>query len=139
MKNKTLKDILTAIKGSEARTSAYDTPAEVVRVEDSTLWVHIPGGVDETPVQKTINAAVGDTVNVHVAGGTAWATGNSTAPPTDDREAIKASETAKTAITAADRASEDARLAQNAASSAVASANIAAAAADDALTKQTAK
>ena len=38
-------------------TSPYDTQAEVVRVEGNTAWVHIPGGVDETPVRMTMNAS----------------------------------------------------------------------------------
>ena len=50
-------------------TSPYDTQAEVVRVEGNTAWVHIPGGVDETPVRMTMNANPGDMVQVRVSGG----------------------------------------------------------------------
>lgn len=85
---KELKAEMTA--SDERKPKPYDTQAEVVRVEGGTAWVHIPGGVDETPVRLTINARKGDMVNVHVADGTAWITGNSTNPPTDDRTANNA-------------------------------------------------
>lgn len=68
----------------------YDTQAMVLRVEGDTLWVHIPGGAEETPVQRTINASPGDTIQIRVGGGTAWAVGNATAPPTDDTVATAA-------------------------------------------------
>lgn len=112
MKNSILKDILAAINDSKPKTSAYDTTAEVVRVEGDTLWVHIPGGVDETPVKMTINATAGDTVRVRVSGGQAWIMGNDSAPPTDDttanvakHTAENAQRTAKTAKTTAETAS----------------------------------
>ena len=86
----TTKQITEAIKGAQkSKTSAYDTQAVVRRVEGNTAWVHIPGGVDETPVQMTSNAKEGDTVQVRVSGGKAWLYGNATAPPTDDTVAIK--------------------------------------------------
>lgn len=72
------------LASDERKPKPYDTQAEVIRVEDGTAWVHIPGGVDETPVKLTIDAKKGDIVNVHIAGGSAWITGNSTRPPTDD-------------------------------------------------------
>lgn len=65
----------------------YDTTATVKRVEGGTAWVHIPGGVDETPVRMTVNANVGDNVQVRVSGGRAFIVGNGTAPPTDDGKA----------------------------------------------------
>lgn len=80
--------LVDAIKqASTPKTSSYDTPAEVVRVDGSTAWVHIPGGVAETPVRLTIDCKPGDTVQVRVGGGQAWLVGNETAPPTDDSEA----------------------------------------------------
>lgn len=86
--NKTLKTIMEAMStSSKEKTKAYDTPATVLRVDGDTLWVHIDGGVDETPIKRTINAKVGDVVQVRVGGGRAWATGNATAPPTDDTKA----------------------------------------------------
>lgn len=83
--NKTVKDFTKAIKDSYGpKTSGYDTKAEVVRVSGNTAWVHIPGGIDETPVELTVDAKKGDTVQVRVSDGSAWMTGNLTAPPTDD-------------------------------------------------------
>lgn len=84
-------DLIEAMNAASPKTSPYDTEAEVVRVEGGTAWVHIPGGVDETPVAMTINASAGDTVRVRVGNGTAWLVGNDTAPPTDDHTAIIAS------------------------------------------------
>ena len=78
--------------------------ATVTRVEGSTIWVHIPGGVDETPVQKTINANPGDSVQIRVSGGSAWLVGNATAPPTDDGQAIIAQKIARTATKVAESA-----------------------------------
>ena len=84
----TASNLIDAIKeAGEKKTSGYDTAAEVKRIEGKTAWVHIPGGVDETPVQLTVNAAVGDTVQLRVSGGSAWIVGNKTAPPTDDTTA----------------------------------------------------
>ena len=69
---------------TDKSTQPYDTRAEVVRVSGSTAYVHIPGGVPETPVTMTIACKKGDTVQVRVSGGRAWIVGNETAPPTDD-------------------------------------------------------
>lgn len=89
----------------------YDTTATVTRVEGGTAWVHIPGGVDETPVRLTINAKPGDNVQVRVSNGRAFLVGNGTAPPTDDVRANEAfnfaglaSGVAKKARAVADRA-----------------------------------
>lgn len=91
MKDKTLKQLVESIKVSgQPKTSAYDTSATVTRVEGQTAWVHIPGGVRETPVKLTINAKAGDNVQVRVSGGRAFMVGNATAPPTDDRVATQA-------------------------------------------------
>ena len=69
------------------KTSPFDTQAEVRRIEGNIAWVHIPGGVDETPVSLTINAKVGDSVQVRIGGGRGWILGNATNPPTDDSKA----------------------------------------------------
>lgn len=99
------KDLVNLIKKTqETKTSPYDTQAEVVRIEGKTAWVHIPGGVDETPVKMTINAKQGDTVQVRVANGTAFLVGNGTAPPTDDFKAIQAGTTANMAVELAESA-----------------------------------
>lgn len=93
-----LKNFTSAVESAGKRaTSAYDTAATVKRIDGKTAWVHIPGGVEETPVQLTINAKVGDTVQLRVGGGSAWITGNQSAPPTDDTTAEKAMESAKAA------------------------------------------
>lgn len=118
-----IKDIAKA--RDRKTTSAYDTPATVTRIEGDTAWVHIDGGVDETPVKMTVAAHEGDTVQVRVGGGTAWLTGNGSRPPTDDATAVAAQETADGAVEDAARASEAAMSAQE-------SADIAAQAADSA-------
>lgn len=82
----TAQSFLGALKGKQ-EPQPYDTQATVTRVDGDTLYVHIPGGVDETPVQRTIDASVGDTIQIRVSGGSAWATGNASAPPTDDSRA----------------------------------------------------
>ena len=122
-------------------TSAYDSVAEVRRVEGDTAWVHIAGGVDETPVKLTIAAKAGDVVQVRVGGGRAWITGNASAPPTDDKTAIAAKglanlagSQANVAQTTAINAQVMAQTAQTAAESAVADAARAQAAADSAVT-----
>lgn len=80
--------LLSSIDERDARkTSAYDTQAEIRNIKGNTAWVHIPGGVDETPVALTINANIGDQVMVRVSGGKAWIVGNASSPPTDDARA----------------------------------------------------
>lgn len=114
--DKITKNIVDAVKGiNKQGTSAYDTTAEVRRIEGNTAWVHIAGGVDETPVNLTIAAKAGDTVQVRVGGGRAWITGNETAPPTDDgmamianNTAVGAGKTAKQALEEANNAMEEA-------------------------------
>lgn len=136
---KIIKDIAEAINQSQKGTSAYDTTAEVVRVEGATAWVHIPGGVDETPVTMSITAKPGDTVRVRVSGGQAWTMGNDSNPPTDDTTAVAAQKTADIALedaaraaAAADSAEVSAAAAATAASAAVTAAASAQASADNA-------
>ena len=100
-------------KASEEKTKSYDTTAVVKRVEGDTLWVHIAGGADETPVRRTVDAKAGDTVQIRVANGDAWAQGNGTSPPTDDARAnyahyvaVKAEGIAKDAEGKAEEAAE---------------------------------
>ena len=131
--NKIIKELKEALN-TDTQTKSYDTQAEVVRVEGSTLWVHIPGGVDETPVKKTINAKVGDTVQVRVGGGSAWLVGNQSAPPTDDARAIVAETTARTANENANIAAQAANSAVESAERASSAATRAEASANDALT-----
>ena len=90
MDRRLIKQIAETIRQADRhKTHAYDTAATVVRVEGGTAWVHIPGGVDETPVKLTVDAKQGDTVQVRVSGGRAFLVGNATAPPTDDTTANK--------------------------------------------------
>lgn len=97
------RDFISIVsKAADKKTKGYDTTAKVIRVEDGIAWVHIPGGVDETPVRKTIAAKAGDTVSIRVYGSRAWITGNESAPPTDDATAVYAS---TIAIEAGDTAS----------------------------------
>ena len=118
------KELVDIIKGSDDKgTKAYDTPATVTRVDGTTVWVHIPGGVDETPVKRTIDAKQGDTVQVRVSGGSAWLNGNASAPPTDDTQAKLATEYALVAGNAADSAVKSASKASEAAADAKATAD----------------
>lgn len=95
---KLVKQLLDAVRKSQTKgTQGYDSQAVVNRVEGNTIWVHIPGGVDETPIRKTISADVGDTIQIRVAGGRAFAVGNETSPPTDDKKAEAANKAAATA------------------------------------------
>ena len=98
--DKAIKDFIQIIQEAGNKgTSPLDAQAEVLRIdEDGTAWVHLPGGVDETPVKLTINAKVGDKVYVRLSGGKAWITGNQTAPPTDDKTAEQAKEDDRTRI-----------------------------------------
>ena len=112
--DKLAKTISEMIRQSDGRkTSAYDTTATVVRIKDNTVYVHIPGGVDETPIRRTVDAKVGDEVQVRISGGTGWIVGNSTSPPTDDtvaktavNEAIYISKTVKSVKSELNRVSQ---------------------------------
>lgn len=115
MKESTVKDFVKALKSENKKTSAYDTTAKVTRIDGDTVWVHIAGGVDETPVKRTISAKAGDTVQVRVGGGNAWLTGNQTAPPTDDEKAEKAHTVATKAESKAENAQESADIAMESA------------------------
>lgn len=84
-----LSNLISAIKESKPKTAAYDTTATVRRIEGNTAWVHIPGGMDETPVRLTVDAAPGDTVQIRVSGGDAFIVGNQSAPPTDNKLAAR--------------------------------------------------
>ena len=89
--SKTINSILEALNNfNNRKTSAYDTIAQVRRVEDNIAWIHIPGGIDETPAKLTVSAKAGDTVQVRISNGRAWITGNVTSPPTDDTKAEQA-------------------------------------------------
>ena len=91
--NDIIKSLRKSLQANDRKTSAYDTQATIRRIEGNTAWVHIPGGVDETPVQLTINASEGDTVQVRVSGGRAFLVGNASAPPTDNAYAKQVNRT----------------------------------------------
>ena len=129
-----ISSLIDSIKNTGKKTNAYDTSAEVKRIEGDTAWVHIPGGVDETPVKLTINASEGDNVQVRVNGGRAWLQGNATAPPTDDTTAISAKTIATYAQEEAVRAGKAADAAEAEAVRAGAAADRAEESASDALT-----
>ena len=69
------------------KPAAIDEDAVVTRIEDGRVWVHIPGGVPETPVEITMDAAIGDHVRIRRAGGRAFLSGNYSEPPTGDKVA----------------------------------------------------
>jgi hypothetical protein len=98
--DKLVKDLASAIKKASVaeKTGSYDTTATVLRVDGNTAWVHIPGGVDSTPVKRTVDCKPGDTVQLRVGNGTAWITGNASAPPTDNTVANAARKTAERAV-----------------------------------------
>ena len=108
-------DLVQSINEKEKKKPIpYDTYAKVIRIDGGTAWVHIPGGVDETPVALTVNAKVGDSVLVRVSGGNAWIVGNSSAPPTDDTKAVEAKGVADVAQETAESAEEVAKNASRA-------------------------
>lgn len=108
---KTMQDAVNR-QAEQAKPGGYDTTATVRRIEDGVAWVHIPGGVDETPVKLTIDAKAGDNVQVRVSGGNAFLVGNASAPPTDDATAIIARMLANNASTQARGAKTTAEIAQ---------------------------
>ena len=114
---KTMQDAVNR-QTDQAKPGGYDTTATVRRIEGDTAFVHIPGGVDETPVKLTINAKAGDNVQVRVSGGSAFLVGNGSAPPTDDARANQAYTVATVAEGAAENALANAARAAEAADSA---------------------
>ena len=93
---KTIIDLMTSSlkEAVNEKVTPYDTTAKVLRTDGSTAWVHIPGGVQETPIAKTIDCKPGDVVQVRISGHSGTLTGNATVPPTGDAEAIKAATSA---------------------------------------------
>ena len=113
------KELVDVIKSAGSKeTKPFDTQATVTRVEGQTVWVHIPGGVDETPIKRTISAKEGDVVHVRVSGGSAWLMGNASSPPTDDTQALLATDYARSAGAAAESAVQSAKTAGEAAADA---------------------
>lgn len=101
--NSLAKDLYNIINDKEKKGPKPSEPiAEVVKVDDDVVWVRLPGSLGETPVEKTMDANVGDKVRVRLSGGRAWVIGNMTVPPTGDT-------VAKQAILIAKGASDHAR------------------------------
>lgn len=97
--NELVRNLTEAIVNTgKKKTSPYDTSATVTKVEGGKAYVHIPGGVDETPADMMINAKAGDIVQVRVSGGRAYLIGNKSNPPTDDTTAVAAGKTATVAL-----------------------------------------
>lgn len=117
----------------DPKTKPYDSMARVVRVEGDTAFVHIDGGVPETPVVMTMAVKEGDDVRVSVDGGKAYIAGNATAPPTDDSLAKKAQQNAIKAANAATEAVKQSTIAHNAADDAQRDANTARVSAENAI------
>jgi len=89
--SKLIQEIMDAINAvSKNKTEPYDRQGEVKRIEGKIAWVKLEGSDRETPIQMTIACDVGDTVQARIGGGSAWLTGNLTAPPTDDKKANQA-------------------------------------------------
>lgn len=109
MSMKTITNDIFSSLVSSSKTTGYDTTATVTRIDnDGVCWVHIDGGVAETPTSMAVNATPGDIVRVRVSGGDAWITGNDSKPPTDDAEAFVANRKAVTAQSYAEIAQENA-------------------------------
>lgn len=109
------------------RTSPYDASATVTAVDGGTAWVQVDGAAEPMPVAMTIDSKPGDRVRVRVSSSGAHVTGNATAPPTDDAEALAAKVRAQLAKDAADTAQTTAESAQETADDALQAAQDAAA------------
>lgn len=126
-----LRDALADAREATAQTTDV---AEVTRIDDEgTVWVHIAGGVAETPVNGTLAASVGvgDMVTVSVENGRLSVTGNSTTPAVGQRQVEQA---VMPAMTAAAQAQTAARVAEGAAVTAAENADAAQESAGEAAT-----
>lgn len=87
-------DLLHNDDGKRTRT----TPAKVTRVDNSgTVWVALPGGVEETPINgmSTSEVSAGDTVKVEIENGRANLIGNATSPSVGQERVEKTIEPVK--------------------------------------------
>ena len=117
--DKLAKDLYTIIDKKQAqKPSGYTTTATVSKIDDQTMWVRFPGNDFDTPVSNTVEAAPGDTVQVQVANGRALATGNASAPSTDNTRANQAYDVGTEAGTIANIAIDEANRAREAADAA---------------------
>lgn len=105
--SKLISELIDAINAIQKnKTEPYDRQGEVKRIDGKIAWVQLEGSNLETPVQMTIACDVGDTVQARVGGGSAWLTGNLTAPPTDDKKATQALTMAETVVQKVEEAIE---------------------------------
>lgn len=119
--DKLAKDLYSIIdKKQEKKPSGYSTTATVSKIDDQTMWVRFPGNDFDTPVSNTVEASPGDTVQVQVSNGRALATGNASAPSTDNTRANQAYNVGTEAGEIAEAAIQNASRAQRAADAATA-------------------
>lgn len=116
------KDLYTIIHNREEKgPKPYEPVGKVVKIDETDsniVWVKIPGGDSETPVEKTVNAKVGDRVRLRLSGGRGWVLGNVSSPPTDDTRANFATSIAYHAEEKSDKALDEAEMATQAADTA---------------------
>lgn len=105
-----LADLLTG--GTD--DSTVSSEATVTRIDDEgTVWVHFPGGVDETPVHTCLaSVSPGDTVPVEIAQGRAAIPGNKSDVPAASSTVRKVAKVADHADEIAGQAVKDAANAQ---------------------------
>lgn len=101
-----IRQFIRDIREEEGITSPYDAVAEVLRIENDKAWVHITGGVPETPIDIAGNISVGDRIEVRVDGGRAWVYGNYTDPPEGRKATRDTRKIASSAKKKADAAAE---------------------------------
>ncbi len=93
-------------KVANSDDSGETRPATVTRIDENGLtWVHVRGGVSESPVNGTMvaKASPKDDVLVSIRNGRCSLVGNVTRPATDDAEAIEAKAAASRAAKAAEQ------------------------------------
>ena len=108
------KTVVNVYHGKYKKKVAPSNPKGVIRrIEGNIAWVHILSNeqdqsavIDETPVDYTIGAKVGDTVRLRIENKKAWIVGDYTSPPTDDYVANRAEVKANTARKKADQAND---------------------------------
>lgn len=107
-----LEDALDSKNDKGSSSNAPFSRAQVLRTDDDgTTWVHIAGGVQETPANGGSVTSVKDRdqVLVNISDGKCSIIGNLTAPSSDDTEAKSAKETAISASKNSKDAEEQAK------------------------------
>jgi len=126
-----MAQLVSAINSKQNVKGSSSYTATVLRTDnDGTIWVHIPGGANETPVHSTTaDAQPGDTVTVAITNGRATISGNATSPAPTGRTVEVVHEAAIESLVMANQAEAAAEIAESAASNAVQNASVAATAA----------